>query len=144
MVHAEVEWVWVSKEQEVPERAGAVVAVDAVGVASRVYLAGLFAERAFDRAGPAGPIDAAESQHHGGDGAAEDEALPFEKATPARALGLSRRAFVNPPAVLLTVDAGAGDEDEAPENVMGRQSREDVAGAIYISGFVELVGGATG
>ncbi len=72
MVHTEVDRVGVLKEQEVPERAGAVVAVDAVCVAGWVYLAGLFAERALDRAGPAGSVDAAEPQNYGGYGAAED------------------------------------------------------------------------
>ena len=43
MIHAEVDKIGILKEKEVPERAGAIVAVDAVGVARRVYLARLFA-----------------------------------------------------------------------------------------------------
>ncbi len=43
VIYAEVDRVGVLKEQKVPERAGAVFAVDTVGVAGRVYLAGLFA-----------------------------------------------------------------------------------------------------
>jgi hypothetical protein len=143
VIHAEVDRIGILKEQEMPERAGAVVAVDAVCVAGRVYLAGLFAERAFDRAGPAGAVDAAEPQNHGGDGAAEDEALPFEEATAARAPRLRRRIFVHPLAILLAVDAGAGDEDEAPGSTLGGQNREKVARTVHVGGLIGLVGRAS-
>ncbi len=144
VVDAEVDGAGVLQEQEVPERAGAVVTVDAVGIAGMVFVAGRFVERPFDHAGPAGAVDAAKPQHHGRNGTAEDEALPLEEAKAARAYRSGWGVFVHPLAVLLAVDAGAGDEDEAPKSVPGRQSREEVRRAIYIDGLVGLVGGASG
>jgi hypothetical protein len=59
-------------------------------------------------------------------------------------LGLGRRLLVHPLALSLRVNTGARDEDEAPKAPLRRESREEVAGAIYIGGSVGLVRGPGG
>jgi hypothetical protein len=63
VVHAEVEGVGVREGEEVKQGAGAVVAVDAVGVPGRS--GGLGLEGAFDRAVAGGSVDAAEPEDDG-------------------------------------------------------------------------------
>lgn len=110
------------------QSAGAVVAVDAVGVTAWIFFFGRLAERAIYGAGTSGTVDAAEAKNGRGEGTVEHAALAFEEALARVALGLGRRLLVHPLALSLRVYTGAGDEDEAPEAPLRRKSREEVAG----------------
>jgi hypothetical protein len=120
---------------------GAVVAVDAVGVTTWIFFFGRLAERAIYGAGPSRIVDAAEAENGRGKGTAEHDALAFEEAPARVALGFGRRLLVHPLPLSLRVNTGAGDEDEAPEAPLRRESREEVAEAIYVGGSVGLVRG---
>lgn len=115
VVYAEVDGFRVGEKEEVAEGAGAVVAVNAVGVLGRGVLRGWGTQGAFDHAGPAGPVDAAEPQHRRPKRSPENQLLPFEEALSGGVGGFRRRDLVYPFPVLLAVDPGAGDEDEAPD-----------------------------
>jgi hypothetical protein len=142
VVHTEVDRGGVGQEDEVAEGAGAVVAVDAVGVPGLVFF-GRSAERALYRAGPSGPVDTAQAEDGRGEGAAEREAFSFEEAFATSGFGLGRGFLVYPLAVLLGVDAGARNEDEAPEILLRFEGREEVSWALRVGEPVGLVRGAT-
>ncbi len=146
MVHAKVDGVGVRQEDEVAEGAGTVVAVDTVNVPGRVFF-GRFAECALYSAATVGTVDAAQTEYGRGEGAAEREAFAFEEAFAAVGFGVCGGVFINPFAVFLSIDAGAGDEDEALEISLWFEGREQVSRSLDVGepvGFVRGVAGGDG
>jgi hypothetical protein len=127
MVYAKVDRSGLFEEEEVAQGASAVIAVDAVGVSRGNFFVSL-AECALYHAGPARAIGASEAEDGRVEGTIEHGVLTFEEAFAREAVGLGWRLLIHPLTVLLGVDAGAGDEDEAPEVHLRREGREEVAG----------------
>ncbi len=128
------------------EHAGAIVAVNPVGVARRLLHArGAFTHQA-DEAVSARSVNAAETNCRGGVRAFRAETFSFEHFAPAEPSRLGGRRLVYPLAGVLAVNPGAGDKDESPNGATALLQRlQNISHAAnvcaLVSGLVTPVGG---
>ena len=140
-VDAEVAVGGLRELDQVVERAHAVVAVDAVGVARPAARdRGAALAHLVDEARAARSVDAAEAQRRRR-AARSRAAAPRPRAGAAREMGgLGRRGLVDPLAARLAVDGRARDEDHAARLLaLRRERREQVAQPLDVGGAVERV-----
>ncbi|CAH0303780.1 hypothetical protein SRABI26_04626 [Arthrobacter sp. Bi26] len=106
---------------------GGVVAVDTVGEARRGGNYRASAAHLVDQSRPAGAVDPAEPQYHGGDaGAAQtavEEFLCLADDAAREPAGFRRRAFINPAAAGVAVNGRRRNKQDPADTCPGRQDR---------------------
>ena len=119
VVHTNIERGRCGELSDVPQDSNAILFVNSVGIARRWVCAGATRANPADEAVPLWPVDTGKSYDNGYAGMTPKACFGLKEAPAGKAGRLGHAGFVDPFALILPVDTGTGDENDAGTRIPG-------------------------